>query len=248
MRLGKTLVAPVITYVPEGSWDPPTGHMGKPGTITLPEDRFIELLVNAGRSLKAGGFKTILFLGESGGNRTGMRTAADAAQRAMEGRRAGLLDRRLLHEVARRSERVHHEDAWASPRIRSAATPTCSTPPRCCSSIPSTCGTKKLAPGGGYENSGVSGDPTKSSAALGKVFLQIKIDNALAQIKGLMAGTIQPVDRRRRRRRGRTAEDAAADAATRRSDAGAGGPPRPPSKPRRRARPRRRRTPSSSTS
>src|SRR5918999_69098 len=74
--LGRTLVAPVITYVPEGSWDPPTGHMAKPGTITLPEDRFIELLVSAGRSLKSGGFTTILFLGESGGNRTGMRTAA----------------------------------------------------------------------------------------------------------------------------------------------------------------------------
>ena len=74
--LGKTLVAPVITYVPEGSWENPGGHMGKPGTITLPEDRFVELLVSAGRSLKSGGFKTILFLGESGGNRTGMRTAA----------------------------------------------------------------------------------------------------------------------------------------------------------------------------
>ncbi|HEX7777614.1 MAG TPA: creatininase family protein, partial [Vicinamibacterales bacterium] len=38
--LGKTLVAPVITYVPEGNWENPGGHMGKPGTITLPEDRF----------------------------------------------------------------------------------------------------------------------------------------------------------------------------------------------------------------
>ena len=74
--IGKTLVAPVITYVPEGSWENPGGHMGKPGTITLPEDRFVELLVAAGRSLKSGGFTTILFLGESGGNRTGMRTAA----------------------------------------------------------------------------------------------------------------------------------------------------------------------------
>src|SRR5688572_8013940 len=53
--LGKTLVAPIITYVPEGSWDPLGGHMGKPGTITLPEDRFVDLLVNAGRSLKSGG-------------------------------------------------------------------------------------------------------------------------------------------------------------------------------------------------
>src|SRR4029453_3249153 len=74
--LGKTLVAPVVTYVPEGSWENPGGHMTKPGSITLPEDRFVELLVAAGRSLKSGGFRTILFLGESGGNRTGMRTAA----------------------------------------------------------------------------------------------------------------------------------------------------------------------------
>src|SRR6187397_349375 len=61
--IGKTLVAPVITYVPEGSWDSVGGHMGKPGTITLPDDRFLELLMAAGRSLKSGGFKTILYLG-----------------------------------------------------------------------------------------------------------------------------------------------------------------------------------------
>ena len=83
--LGRTLVAPVVTYVPEGSWDPPTGHMGKPGTITLPEERFVELLVSAGRSLKAGGFTTVIFLGESGGNRTGMRTAAEKLNAAWAG-------------------------------------------------------------------------------------------------------------------------------------------------------------------
>jgi creatinine amidohydrolase len=49
--IGKTLVAPVVTYVPEGSWENPTGHMAKPGTITLPDDRFVDLLVNAGKSL-----------------------------------------------------------------------------------------------------------------------------------------------------------------------------------------------------
>ena len=75
--MGRTLVAPIVTYVPEGSWETASGHMGKPGTITLPEDRFIELLVHAGRSLKAGGFTNIYFLGESGGNRTGMRAAAE---------------------------------------------------------------------------------------------------------------------------------------------------------------------------
>src|SRR6185295_19292581 len=75
--LGRTLVAPIVTYVPESSWEIIGGQMAKPGTITLPDDRFVELLVSAGRSLKAGGFKTILLVGESGGNRNGMRMAAE---------------------------------------------------------------------------------------------------------------------------------------------------------------------------
>src|SRR3954447_6343972 len=83
--LGRTLVAPVVTYVPEGSWESPGGHMTKPGTITLPDDRFTELLVNAGRSLKAGGFKTVLFIGESGGNRNGMRMASDRLNELWKG-------------------------------------------------------------------------------------------------------------------------------------------------------------------
>src|SRR6188472_1441049 len=35
-KLGDALVAPVIAYVPEGSIDPPTGHMRGAGTISIP--------------------------------------------------------------------------------------------------------------------------------------------------------------------------------------------------------------------
>ena len=38
----------------------------------------------------------------------------------------------------------------------------------------------------------MSGDPTKATAALGKVFVQIKIDNAVTQIQGLMAAAPSP--------------------------------------------------------
>ena len=37
-ELGNAIVAPVIAYVPEGSVNPPTGHMRYPGTITVPPD------------------------------------------------------------------------------------------------------------------------------------------------------------------------------------------------------------------
>jgi len=38
--LGTALVAPVLSYVPEGRLDPPTGHMRFPGSITVPEVAF----------------------------------------------------------------------------------------------------------------------------------------------------------------------------------------------------------------
>ena len=45
----------------------------------------------------------------------------------------------------------------------------------------------RLAPSGGAPDSGVNGDPTKATAALGKSLVQIKIDNALAQIRASRA-------------------------------------------------------------
>jgi creatinine amidohydrolase/Fe(II)-dependent formamide hydrolase-like protein len=189
--LGKTLVAPVITYVPEGNWENPGGHMGKPGTITLPEDRFVELLVNAGRSLKSGGFTTVLFLGESGGNRTGMRTAATKLNELWKDTaRAFWIDDYYTKSHA--DQNAHVTKTLGIPADQIGGHANILDTSEMLFVNPAHVRRNKLAPGGGYQNSGVSGDPTKATAALGKVFLQIKIDNALAQIKAVMAGTMPP--------------------------------------------------------
>ncbi len=65
-KLGNALVAPVIAYVPEGSIEPPTGHMKFPGTITIPDAVFEQLLESAARSFKHHGFKTIVLIGDHG--------------------------------------------------------------------------------------------------------------------------------------------------------------------------------------
>jgi creatinine amidohydrolase len=65
-KLGHTLVAPVVAYVPEGSYAPPTGHMRFPGTLGVTEDTFAGVLDGIARSLKAGGFKTICFVADHG--------------------------------------------------------------------------------------------------------------------------------------------------------------------------------------
>lgn len=67
-ELGHTLVAPVVSYVPEGDYAPPTGHMRFPGTIGISETVFAGTLEGIARSLKAGGFKTICFIADHGGS------------------------------------------------------------------------------------------------------------------------------------------------------------------------------------
>ncbi len=81
-RLGDALCAPILPFVPEGGIDPPTGHMRSPGTISLQRETFESTLEDIARSLKAHGFETILFIGDSGGNQSGQ--AAVAARLSRE--------------------------------------------------------------------------------------------------------------------------------------------------------------------
>jgi creatinine amidohydrolase/Fe(II)-dependent formamide hydrolase-like protein len=190
--LGRTLVAPIVTYVPEGSWETVSGHMSKPGTITLPEDRFVDLLVHAGRSLKAGGFTSVLFIGESGGNRTGMRTAATRLNDLWQGSANA-------YWIDDYYTKAHREQNTLAATVLGVAEDQVGNH----ANILDTSELLFVAPrhvrrdrlvGNDYENNGVSGNnQSKSSPELGRQFLQIKIDNALSQIKRMTSGAEPPV-------------------------------------------------------
>lgn len=77
-KLGNALCAPIVKFVPEGSYDPPTGHMASPGTITMREETFRSILTDIAASLKAHGFEKIIYIGDSGGNQAGQRAVADS--------------------------------------------------------------------------------------------------------------------------------------------------------------------------
>ena len=64
---GKTLVAPVVAYVPEGGTAPRTSHMRFPGTITLPPDVFAKMLSSVAESFRVQGFKLVVLIGDHGG-------------------------------------------------------------------------------------------------------------------------------------------------------------------------------------
>lgn len=78
--LGKTLVAPVMAYVPEGDIDSREGHMAFAGTLSLPEPVFEDVLESAARSLRAHGFRNILFVGDSGSSQAAQARVAERLQ------------------------------------------------------------------------------------------------------------------------------------------------------------------------
>ena len=183
-RLGNALVAPVLAYVPEGSVEPPTGHMQYPGTITLPNEFFMKVAEYAARSFKASGFRDIVLIGDSGGNQKGLQAVA------------GMLNK----EWAKSGVRVHYVpdyysgasfDAWLR---RQGETPRdigthagISDTSQIMALNPNWIRHDKLAPGGDRKITGVSGNPARASAAYGRKGLEMKVETAVAQIQKLIA-------------------------------------------------------------
>lgn len=84
-ELGDALVAPVVDFVPEGDFDPPTSHMRYPGTVSVTQETFRALLTDIARSMKAHGFRHVFLLGDSGGNQEGMAAVAEALSTEWKG-------------------------------------------------------------------------------------------------------------------------------------------------------------------
>ena len=75
-ELGNAIVAPVLTYVPEGRIEPPTEHMRWPGTISVPAVAFEATLEAAARSLQRAGLRHVVLLGDHGGYRASLERVA----------------------------------------------------------------------------------------------------------------------------------------------------------------------------
>lgn len=84
-RLGNTVVAPVLAYVPEGDIDPPTQHMRHAGTLSVPAVAFESVLEGAARSLRQHGFRHVVLLGDHGGYQANLARVAGKLNRAWGG-------------------------------------------------------------------------------------------------------------------------------------------------------------------
>jgi creatinine amidohydrolase/Fe(II)-dependent formamide hydrolase-like protein len=188
--LGNAVVAPVITYVPEGSWERPTGHMSKAGSITLPEERFRTLLEHTARSLRGSGFKEIILIGDSGGNQNGMNAVATKLNAEWKG--TGV----RLHFIGDYYTKAHAvQQNWLAdtakiiPRDSIGGHANIMDTSELMYIHPQLVRTDRY-PIANSAN-GVSGSPVKSSREIGKKLLDIKIGLALDQIRKSIAASAE---------------------------------------------------------
>lgn len=84
-RLGNAVVAPTVSYVPEGSIRPPAAHMRFAGTISIPDSAFEAMLDAAARSLCQHGLQKVILLGDHGGYQKNLERVAQRVNKAQAG-------------------------------------------------------------------------------------------------------------------------------------------------------------------
>ena len=179
-RLGNALVAPVLAYVPEGQTSPPTSHMRFPGTISVSDKVFQEILESAARGFRLHGFKDIVFLGDHGGyqqllvksaaslNREWAKTSVRAHAIEEYYRAADSEFARVLRDKGFKSEEIGTHAGLADTSLTLAIDPSLvridrlRSPPKA--------------------NEGVYGDPRRASAELGKLGVDLIVERTVEAI------------------------------------------------------------------
>jgi len=77
-KLGNALCAPVVPFVPHGTFDSDSSHNESMGTIGVHDETYSALVGDIARSLQMQGFKNIILVGDHGG---GQKVLEDLAQK-----------------------------------------------------------------------------------------------------------------------------------------------------------------------
>ncbi len=181
--LGNGLVGPVMAYVPEGSVDPPIGHMRFPGTITVPDDVFRRMLESAVRSVQRHGFRDVVLLGDHGDTQAGQKAVAARLNREWTGTpvRVHAVDAyyrastagfdELLRARGYRDDELGRHAGLADTSLALAIDARLVRPGRW--------------PGGRGQpdRDGVDGDPTRATAELGRLGIDLIVSRTVETIR-----------------------------------------------------------------
>ena len=184
-ELGNALVAPVIPFAPT------TAEMKFPGSVNLSPETFARVNEELADSMAKAGFKTIILMGDHGGNQAPLKDLAPRLDA-----RYGPKGIRVFYSSDAYAKSDKEIDDYLKdhgfPPSRHGGVPDTSLlwavdaryvrPDRIAMGDP----IERPYPPFDLGPKGVEGDPRKSSAELGRMFLDWKVKNGAAEIRRLM--------------------------------------------------------------
>ena len=179
--LGDTLVAPVLSYVPEGNISPPSEHMRFPGTISIPVAAFKSTLDGAARSMRQAGFTQIVLIGDHGGYQEHLDEVADQLNHAWAGTSAHAhfiaayyRATEAAYVQALKAKGLSDQEIGAHAGVADTSL--------MLAVDPSLVRSERLGDKAGAR-AGVSGDPRQSTASLGQIGIDMIVNDTVAAIR-----------------------------------------------------------------
>jgi creatinine amidohydrolase len=177
-RLKNALVAPVVKWVPEGNPDTQC-----PGCLSLPSPAYDMLLDAAARSLKVSGFKDIILIGDSGGNQAGLTAVANKLNEEWKDSGVKVYAITDYYNQSRIYFRAWLEAQFGYDEQTSGSHAGITDTAQMMHIRPSGIRKDQIKPWGGAADSGVSGDPSKATAEIGKMGVEFKVNAGLNQYR-----------------------------------------------------------------
>jgi len=186
-KLGNTIVAPVIAYVPEGEIKPPTGHMRFSGTLSIPDATFEALLEATARSLRQHGFRDIILLGDHGGYQKNLSKVAQKLNQSWDGDHASrayaLLDYYQAAQTAYVADLKSRGYSEAEIGLHAGLADTALMLAVDKTLVRTSAISRESKPG---MADGVQGDPRRATAELGQLGVQRMVDAAVSRIRSYL--------------------------------------------------------------
>ncbi|HKS19834.1 MAG TPA: creatininase family protein [Bradyrhizobium sp.] len=183
-QLGDALVYPVLPFAITGDAAARSGHMRFPGSVTLPPEVFSGVVRAVAQSALAAGFKLVALMGDHGGGQDELARVAQSLD--APSRRSGA---RVLYvgDLYTRAD-TQFEEVLAKRGITSKELHAGIADTSAVMFLDAEKWIRKDQIAAANEATGVQGSPALASAELGKIYLDMKVENAVNQIRSFRAG------------------------------------------------------------
>ncbi|MEO8909822.1 MAG: creatininase family protein [Gemmatimonadaceae bacterium] len=188
IKLGNAIVYPTLPFAVTGDLEKKTGHMRFPGSVSLTRGTYGAVVHDVALSAVDAGFPNVFIMGDHGDGQDVL--AAVVKQLDASSKAKGIRVFYVPDVYFKEKQQAHAYEASHGLPTHDVHAGTDDTSELMALDAPHRwIRADKLAPSEGAKTAvtGVDGDPTKASPALGNIFLQFKIDDAVAQIRTLLA-------------------------------------------------------------